>query len=81
MALHLTGARQVSTEEKDAALSLMKLGFNKIGDIPVESEPTYFHVIGQPGTGKNDTLIRWAVDDIYAGKGLAFLDLSGMRKN
>ena len=45
--------------------------------IPVESEPTHIYVIGQPGTGKKDTLIRWAVDDIYAGRGLAFLDLSG----
>jgi hypothetical protein len=57
----------------------MQLGFNKIGEqlIPVESEPTHIYVIGQPGTGKKDTLIRWAVDDIYAGRGLASLDPSG----
>jgi hypothetical protein len=37
----------------------------------------YSHVIGQPGTGKRDTLIRWAVDDVYAGRSIAFLDLLG----
>ena len=35
----------------------MQLGFNKIGEqlIPVESEPTDIHVIGQPNTGQKGT--------------------------
>jgi type IV secretory pathway VirB4 component len=34
-------------------------------------------VIGKTGVGKSTALVRWAVDDIMAGDGIAFFDPHG----
>ena len=52
---------------------------NQFIDIPVENDRRFFHtwVIGKTGVGKSTALIRWAVDDILAGDGVAFFDPHG----
>jgi hypothetical protein len=48
-------------------------------DIPVENDRRFSHswVIGKTGVGKSTALIRWAVDDILSGDGVAFFDPHG----
>jgi type IV secretory pathway TraG/TraD family ATPase VirD4 len=52
---------------------------NEFIDIPVENDRRFSHtwVIGKTGVGKSTALIRWAVDDILAGDGVAFFDPHG----
>ncbi len=47
--------------------------------VPVENDRRFSHtwVIGKTGVGKSTALIRWAVDDILAGEGVAFFDPHG----
>jgi type IV secretory pathway TraG/TraD family ATPase VirD4 len=46
---------------------------------PVINDRRFSHawVIGKTGVGKSTALIRWAVDDILAGEGVAFFDPHG----
>ncbi|GAF67614.1 unnamed protein product, partial [marine sediment metagenome] len=48
-------------------------------DTPVDNDRRFSHtwVIGKTGVGKSTALIRWAVDDILAGDGIAFFDPHG----
>ncbi len=48
-------------------------------DVPVINDRRFSHtwVIGKTGVGKSTALIRWAVDDILAGDGIAFFDPHG----
>ena len=41
--------------------------------VPVENDRRFSHswVIGKTGVGKSTALVRWAVDDILAGEGIA----------
>ena len=47
--------------------------------VPVINDRRFSHtwVIGKTGVGKSTALIRWAVDDILAGDGVAFFDPHG----
>jgi type IV secretory pathway TraG/TraD family ATPase VirD4 len=47
--------------------------------VPVVNDRRFSHtwVIGKTGVGKSTALIRWAVDDILAGDGVAFFDPHG----
>lgn len=47
--------------------------------VPVENDRRFSHtwVIGKTGVGKSTALVRWAVDDILAGEGVAFCDPHG----
>lgn len=38
---------------------------------------THTWVLGKSGVGKTTALLRWAIDDILAGDGVAFFDLHG----
>jgi hypothetical protein len=46
---------------------------------PVDNSARFTHtwVLGKSGVGKTTTLLRWAIDDIHAGQGVAFFDLHG----
>jgi hypothetical protein len=46
---------------------------------PVENDRRFSHtwVIGKTGVGKSTALVRWAIDDILAGDGVAFFDPHG----
>lgn len=48
-------------------------------DTPIYNDRRFSHtwVIGKTGVGKSTALIRWAVDDILAGDGVAFFDPHG----
>jgi hypothetical protein len=48
-------------------------------DTPVFNPRRFSHswVIGKTGVGKSTALVRWAVDDILAGEGIAFFDPHG----
>jgi hypothetical protein len=52
---------------------------NQFIDRPVVNDRRFSHtwVIGKTGVGKSTALIRWAVDDILAGDGVAFFDPHG----
>ena len=47
--------------------------------VPVLNDRRFSHswVIGKTGVGKSTALVRWAVDDILAGHGIAFFDPHG----
>ncbi len=65
----------------------MQLGYiNKVDaatrqlqHVPVFNDQRFSHswVIGKTGVGKSTALVRWAIDDILAGDGLAFFDPHG----
>lgn len=46
---------------------------------PVDNPARFSHtwVLGKSGAGKTTALVRWMVDDIHAGDGVAFFDLHG----
>ena len=46
---------------------------------PIVNDRRFSHswVIGKTGVGKSTALVRWAIDDILAGDGLAFFDPHG----
>ena len=46
---------------------------------PVFNERRFFHtwVIGKTGHGKSAAMKRWALDDIYNGDGIAYIDPHG----
>lgn len=46
---------------------------------PVVNDRRFSHtwVIGKTGVGKSTALVRWAIDDLLAGEGLAFFDPHG----
>jgi hypothetical protein len=47
--------------------------------VPVLNDRRFSHswVIGKTGVGKSTSLVRWAIDDILAGHGVAFFDPHG----
>ena len=47
--------------------------------VPVFNDQRFSHswVIGKTGVGKSTALVRWAIDDIAAGDGVAFFDPHG----
>jgi len=49
------------------------------GYVPVINDRRFSHtwVLGKTGMGKSTALVRWAVDDILAGDGVAFFDPHG----
>ena len=65
----------------------MQLGLSKQYDArnkrydfaPVLNDRRFSHtwVIGKTGVGKSTAMVRWAVDDILAGEGIAFFDPHG----
>jgi type IV secretory pathway TraG/TraD family ATPase VirD4 len=64
----------------------MRLGFQathvyrkQVPGEPVYNPERFSHtwVLGKSGAGKTTALVRWAVDDILAGDGVAFFDLHG----
>ena len=74
-------------DRDDAPPFVMQLGLLKSYNatskrhrlVPVENDRRFSHtwVIGKTGVGKSTALIRWAVDDILAGEGVAFFDPHG----
>lgn len=70
-----------------AAFRGMQLGLSKRYDahsrrfelLPVMNDRRFSHswVLGKSGVGKSTALVRWAVDDILAGDGVAFFDPHG----
>jgi hypothetical protein len=62
-------------------LPSMLLGYQRDGGelVPVENDRRFSHtyVIGKAQTGKTSALIRWALDDIHRGEGVAFFDPRG----
>jgi hypothetical protein len=51
----------------------------QVPDEPVYNTNRFTHtwVLGKSGAGKTTALLRWAIDDIHAGDGVAFFDLHG----
>ena len=74
-------------DRDDAPPFVMQLGLIKTYDakakrfrlVPVENDRRFSHtwVIGKTGVGKSTALLRWAIDDILAGEGVAFFDPHG----
>ncbi len=67
-------------------LPLMQLGYQaihiyrkQVPDEPVYNPHRFTHtwVLGKSGAGKPTAFLRWLVDDINAGDGVAFFDLHG----
>ncbi|MCB0055396.1 MAG: hypothetical protein KDE45_00135 [Caldilineaceae bacterium] len=67
-------------------MPLMQLGTQtedvyrkQVPDAPVINRERFTHtwVLGKSGVGKTTAMVRWAVDDIRAGDGVAFFDLHG----
>jgi type IV secretory pathway TraG/TraD family ATPase VirD4 len=64
----------------------MQLGYQaqhlyrkQVPGVPVNNPARFTHtwVLGKSGAGKTTALLRWAIDDILAGDGVAFFDLHG----
>jgi hypothetical protein len=64
----------------------MQLGYQathiyrkQVPDEPAYNNQRFAHtwVLGKSGTGKTTALLRWAIDDIHNGDGIAFFDLHG----
>ncbi len=71
----------------DASPFVMQLGLIKtynakakeFGLVPVFNDRRFSHtwVVGKTGVGKSTAMVRWAVDDIRDGAGIAFFDPHG----
>jgi hypothetical protein len=80
-------AQQGSVRRDDAPPFDMQLGLFKKLDhetkqyqlVPVPNDRRFSHtwVLGKTGVGKSTSLVRWAIDDILAGHGIAFFDPHG----
>jgi hypothetical protein len=80
-------AQQGSVRRDDASPFDMQLGLFKTLDhetkqyqlVPVLNDRRFSHtwVLGKTGVGKSTALVRWAIDDILAGHGIAFFDPHG----
>ena len=84
---HAPTTHRACARSWSVAFCVMQLGYiNKVDaatrqlqHVPVFNDQRFSHswVIGKTGVGKSTALVRWAIDDILAGDGLAFFDPHG----